>query len=430
MKKSIVLSNLKDETGAVAIMVALLLIVFIGFAALAIDLGHLYVVRNELQNAADAGALAGARFLYNDSGTAVNTGANLIAYDAATDNNSEKVSVDVNWTSGNEGDVQRGHWSFAALTFEDNPSTAPVDLWNVSTAELDADPNFINAIKVVTRRQTLPAASFFARIFGHERFELSSDAVAYIGFAGTLMPTEVDQPIVICSESLLNSGDEYTCTVGRMINSGSNTSTHQTGAWTDFNQDDACTGGTNTTAVRLVLCADGNPEDVQFGVDMATTGGMVTTVFEALIDCWRTATGGTEPWQLTLPVVDCDKNNTTTCEKVVGAVTLNVLFISDPGNPSSWNDPELWPTIMDMSEVDPDGTIGNFESTQPGSLTESFMQFFQHFDIMGADGELANEDDIMAATIYFLPDCTPHEPRGVSGGENFGILAKIPVLVE
>ena len=33
MKKSIVLSNLKDKTGAVAIMVALLLIVFIGFAA-------------------------------------------------------------------------------------------------------------------------------------------------------------------------------------------------------------------------------------------------------------------------------------------------------------------------------------------------------------------------------------------------------------
>ena len=170
-------------------------------AALAIDLGHLYVVRNELRNAADAGSLAGARFLYNDDGTVVNTGANQIAYDAATANNSEKVSVDVNWTSGNEGDVQRGHWSFATRTFTPNASIAPVDLWNVSTEELDADINFINAIKVVTRRQTLPATSFFARIFGHENFELAADAVAYIGFAGTAAPGEADQPIAICARA-------------------------------------------------------------------------------------------------------------------------------------------------------------------------------------------------------------------------------------
>ena len=31
--------------------------------------------------------------------------------------------------------------------------------------------------------------------------------------------------------------------------------------------------------------------------------------------------------------------------------------------------------------------------------------------------------------MYYLPDCTPHEPTGTTGGENFGILAKIPVLV-
>ncbi len=153
MNKSIVRFNLKDQRGAVAIMVALLLIVFVGFAALAIDLGHLYVVRNELHNGADAGALAGARFLYNDYGTSVNPGANQIAYDAATANNSEKVSVDVNWTSGNEGDVQRGHWSFAALTFEANDSTAPVDLWNVS-AGICRCLEMFGAILIANRHQS------------------------------------------------------------------------------------------------------------------------------------------------------------------------------------------------------------------------------------------------------------------------------------
>ena len=107
MKKFTLLSKHTDERGAVAIIVGLVIVLLIGFAALAIDLGHLYVVRNEIQNAADAGALAGARFLYNNDGTAVNTGengANQIAYDAATANNSEKVSVDVNWTSENENE--------------------------------------------------------------------------------------------------------------------------------------------------------------------------------------------------------------------------------------------------------------------------------------------------------------------------------------
>jgi len=31
--------------------------------------------------------------------------------------------------------------------------------------------------------------------------------------------------------------------------------------------------------------------------------------------------------------------------------------------------------------------------------------------------------------IYFKPECVAHDPAGRTGGVNFGILAKIPVLV-
>jgi hypothetical protein len=34
-----------------------------------------------------------------------------------------------------------------------------------------------------------------------------------------------------------------------------------------------------------------------------------------------------------------------------------------------------------------------------------------------------------AKSIYFLKSCEPHVPIGVTGGQNFGILAEIPVLV-
>lgn len=56
----------KSERGVVAIIVALALPVLIGFAGLALDLGHLYVEKTELQNATDACALAAARELTCD----------------------------------------------------------------------------------------------------------------------------------------------------------------------------------------------------------------------------------------------------------------------------------------------------------------------------------------------------------------------------
>lgn len=51
------------QRGAVAIMLGLSIFVLFGFMALVIDLGRTYVVRTELQNAADAAALAGAKDL-------------------------------------------------------------------------------------------------------------------------------------------------------------------------------------------------------------------------------------------------------------------------------------------------------------------------------------------------------------------------------
>ncbi len=50
----------RDERGVVAVIATLMLTALVGMAALVVDLGWLYVVRGELQNGADAGALAGA----------------------------------------------------------------------------------------------------------------------------------------------------------------------------------------------------------------------------------------------------------------------------------------------------------------------------------------------------------------------------------
>ena len=53
----------KNSRGGVLVLVVFLLVVFIGIAALAIDIGFLSTTKNELQNVADAAALAGAGYM-------------------------------------------------------------------------------------------------------------------------------------------------------------------------------------------------------------------------------------------------------------------------------------------------------------------------------------------------------------------------------
>jgi len=57
-------ASLKNrQGGAVAVMVGISMVMLVGFLALVIDLGHLYIAKTELQNAADAAALSGAKQL-------------------------------------------------------------------------------------------------------------------------------------------------------------------------------------------------------------------------------------------------------------------------------------------------------------------------------------------------------------------------------
>ena len=129
----------KNQNGVVLVLIAVLLIVFLGFAALAVDVGHIVVVRNELKNAADGGALAGARFLYREDST-VPYGialdiveANAKALSTALANQSDKLPVEVDG-----GDIQIGHWSFGMGTLAKGfylPDGPPIfDIWNYPTS--------------------------------------------------------------------------------------------------------------------------------------------------------------------------------------------------------------------------------------------------------------------------------------------------------
>jgi Flp pilus assembly protein TadG len=435
-----------NQRGISLVFIAFCLFTLLVIVALAVDIGHLAVVRNELQNAADAGALAAARQLYNDEGTSVNPDANQVGKDAAAANFSDLEAVEVLWTGGNTGDVQRGHWSFGLGSLERgfyaNDSTATVNLWNVNTVQLDENVNFINAVKVTARRENVEAQSYFARIMGHLGFKAQASAVAYIGFAGDVGPGVFDIPIAICKQSIVINGDDndptndmYACNIGRMLNSGSNNETHNTAGWTNFTQP--CDTA-DANEMRALICGSGNPYVVQFGEGIGAGPGVQQSTLTDLIACWKNARYDSNnddvidstdakidtdndgwpdrPWNVTLPVIDCQGNNVSNCSTVKGAVNLNVVWITDQGNINDSDAPRkmLHPTKGLWTSNNPDYS----------ARWNDFRAFFDLKNVDNIDAEMAQK------SIYFLPDCTEHEPEGTSKGENFGILAKIPVLVK
>ena len=539
----------KNQRGATAIIVGASMFALVGLAAFVVDLGFIHVARNELQNAADAGALAGAGNLYNDTGTVINCfdvngddskSANKVAYNVATANFSQNQSVEVNWTPGdddtdninnNNAEVQRGHWSFGrtkdllAKGFYPNDSCELTDLWNVTTEALDADTDFINAVRVVARRQATPVASFFARIFGYEGFEVSAEAVGYIGFAGTINPKELDLPLALCEDSILVGGT-YSCNIGRMINSGNDDASNDTGRWTNFasapdEDPEKCeTENTDSAEFKKMeaqleeegksICDGGLNTDSIYGGDELSTNNGEMDILSTIYDCFNSEPYYKKsPWEVTLPVIDCNSNSG--CAIVVGAVTVTIVWINvakdyaeapiamEGDSIENWGAPldedikvnsgvdslyDFMQTLDDYSGVedwdkelkkefsdqlnDPptyewyDLPLDTFfkikqiivnedgdEVEIEMSLGETkaagkvrWASFIRHFNlknvsttvIVNDDGdevekEVAKPAPYAIKSIYFLPDCTAHELAGRTGGENFGVLAKIPVLV-
>ena len=353
----------RSGSGAVLVIIALLLLGFVAFMALAIDVPHLYVVRNELHNAADAGALAGARCLYDCLGVVpgeeLNLGAEGIAETAAENNDSEKVQVEVPITNG----VQLGHWSLANKIFTPAPSpisTTPPDFWAYTSEQLDemdcvgGNPCYVNAVKVITERQNTQADSFFARVLGYAGFPVQASAVAYIGFAGTAHEGEFDLPLAICIQAILDEDTgTVSCNTSRQINATIDSST-----WTNFVQP--CETATPPTVTPLIHCGDGgsNIDEVNFGNGIGTTNGQDTPIYQAIRSCWlsngsldQTGDGGVpdgipdQPWPRTLPVVNCTDGKIGPCNTVVGIVELSILWISESGGPGPpprymWNENE------------------------------------------------------------------------------------------
>lgn len=168
---------LKDTHGSMATLIVFLLFVVVGLLAIVVDIGHVQAVRNELANAADAAALAGARALYplpygetiaeNVEADCEGAKARAIATIQSNFADKERI-VDVN-----ANDIQVGKWDLTTNKF--TPGCTP-----------DA-----NAIRVITRKDESangPVSMGFARLLFGDKVSVWAEAIAYIGHAAALAP--------------------------------------------------------------------------------------------------------------------------------------------------------------------------------------------------------------------------------------------------
>lgn len=128
----------------------------LGFASLAVDLGHVYVVRSELQLAADAAARYGAAGLATGVATAQS-----YAIDAANDNRADGTPVEIA-----AGDVELGLWNGTDRTFTTltGPARAAANAVRVTTRRTSATGNAVSLM--------------FARVLGASACNVTASAIA------------------------------------------------------------------------------------------------------------------------------------------------------------------------------------------------------------------------------------------------------------
>lgn len=163
-------SRHRGQRGVVSILFALLLPLLLGFGAFAIDFPNFLVVRNQMQTAADAAALAGARYL-GEGGTPNWSGAIAQAQTVLGSNLVAGQSI-------TQADIQVGYWDtsnthLGLQALPMNPSPTDIPAIQVSISRSSAQNN--GEVKTV-----------FANFFGMASLPISVRSVSARAGASTI----------------------------------------------------------------------------------------------------------------------------------------------------------------------------------------------------------------------------------------------------
>ncbi len=313
-------STLNNEQGATAVLVAVLIFFLTAMASFAVDLGFAWVTQNELQNIADASALAGTSELgaiYSNLTPSEQKDTNRTLSSMEKARILAKITevAGLNKAGGKSGitidlaaDVNIGTWSFATKTVT-TTLTRPTAV--TVTARRDNNANG-------------PIRTFFANVMGFSEMSVAATATAALGPVGTINPGESNIPVGI-SKRWFEEGREC----------GDSIKFHPTG---DL---DGCAGWHTYTegpanAAKLEKILTGLADETYTSPEMKAgesyvefSGGTIASAFDAMKNLYETHRDpNTLEWDVKIPVYDSDDcSNPSGAIKIVGFVSATVYQV-------------------------------------------------------------------------------------------------------
>ena len=289
----------RDERGAVAAVSAVYLIVAIAVLALAIDLGHMYLVKAELQRAADSAALAGALRLMTP-----NTGV-LPGVTAASPDCARAITAAQDVGMSNKTDNQTT--SLANIS-------ASVGTWNgTSFTETGCtNPYQVNAVQAVASRTI--NIFFGAIITGSTTQDLSAQATVLVGPVGSLPPGYKTLPLAVDSDKLPSNGQKLVIHL--------NPTPGDDGCWHTFFWQ-------NTSANLLRDIIDGKVDTplIHVGDMINVTEGVDDSALKDLGQALQKNHGS---WDVVLPVIPPDSHTGTA--EVLGFAGVRMNLVDAQGS--------------------------------------------------------------------------------------------------
>ncbi len=312
---------LSDEHGGVAVMTAIFLLVLLAMAAAAIDIGHALVAKNELQNTADAAALAGTRALG-------------VVYEGMTPAQQQSYTL----TSGDRATVVAAVQatavanSAAGVPITVNVADIAIGTWNPTTRIHTPTVNQPKAVRVWARRDASAngaISTFLASVVGLTSVSVGAVATADMTAVGQTAPGQLDAPFGISTYYFTKFG------CGDSIKFYPNDGTPQAcSAWTTFDQSPASANNLKNIVEGLRTGTYQSPGTAP-GDTLNFTNGNLASVFPKLINLYNAKKDANGNWDVFVPVYrsdSCAANQNSGWLPIVGYAEARITNVQGAPN--------------------------------------------------------------------------------------------------
>lgn len=311
MKKRVeLIHRLKNEKGVVAIIVAISLVMFIGFTALAVDIGYLMVTRNELQNVADAAALAATRQLgviYKD-----------MSYEEQRASVCDPATI---VTVANAVALQN---QAGGMNITIDAADVVIGQWDTETRVLTPTLNQPNAVRVIARKDNNangPITTFFAGVLGINTADVTAFATAALTGQKTAESGRLPLPVGISNAWFQPDSCD------QLIKFYPTGTLEGCAGWHTYTTSPSSAAKLRNILDGLTNGTYRSPEVIAGETQFVFTGGTVASAFPDMVELFDAMKGlnddfldaDNDPntWTTAIPVYDMDN-----CSNPHGAITI------------------------------------------------------------------------------------------------------------